>query len=323
MKKILIAFASAIIILPTMVLAAPFDDLLFQTQFPIQLVNGVRFTIDPATRIESATLGDTGIDFTVNNGSLIILSSPDKSTFTVANSLCGAPAITCGFTQSTLEIHCIEGVLNNTLKVTPGPANSCAAPGTSSGSGGGVQSGSQSQSVNGPVNQPVNVTAPTSSAPLSTSTVREQQPALPAVENNATGNTVGKPGAIKPRVSVTPSCGVVNTIFQENGTGFTPNGSVTLYFRGPNGKQLWPVQEIADDTGFYMHNYQRPAKARVGTYTYWAVDNTTKKITSKVNFLFPKNGQCPKAKVKQVKSVGKVKVNPVKPAKKSIKTPKK
>jgi hypothetical protein len=89
---------------------------------------------------------------------------------------------------------------------------------------------------------------------------------------------------LAPTVSVSPSSGPRGTTFNEPGTGFTPGGSVALHFRQPNGVEAGTVSKTADASGNYSHSYTSNATTMTGTWTYWAVDNTTA-ISSNV-FMF-------------------------------------
>ncbi|MBW2570734.1 MAG: hypothetical protein JRE47_15585, partial [Deltaproteobacteria bacterium] len=86
---------------------------------------------------------------------------------------------------------------------------------------------------------------------------------------------------INPQVSVSPSFGPQGTTFQQPGTGFTPNGSVTLHFNGPDGSST--LAKTADSNGAYTSSWLCDA-CPAGTYTYYAVDNTTGQQSNTVTF---------------------------------------
>ena len=78
-----------------------------------------------------------------------------------------------------------------------------------------------------------------------------------------------------PHVSVTPSSGPQGTTFSEPGTGFTPNGGVTLHFKNPSGIEQTTVSKTADASGGYSHTWGSTSANPAGTWQYWAVDNTS------------------------------------------------
>lgn len=87
--------------------------------------------------------------------------------------------------------------------------------------------------------------------------------------------------ALNPQVSVTPSSAPQGTTFKQPGTGFTPNGSVTLHFNGPDGSST--LAKTADNNGAYTSSWLCDA-CPAGTYTYYAVDNTTDQQSNTVSF---------------------------------------
>ena len=88
---------------------------------------------------------------------------------------------------------------------------------------------------------------------------------------------------LNPRVSVYPSAGRRGTLFQQDGSGFAPNGNVTLVFQYPDGN-LAQVPKITDGQGSYRHAYQSHGETPVGTYFYWGVDDTTGIQSARVTF---------------------------------------
>jgi RHS repeat-associated protein len=106
-----------------------------------------------------------------------------------------------------------------------------------------------------------------------------------AVDNatGATSNTVTfTVYNVNPQVSVSPTSGPQGTTFSEPGTGFTPNGTATLYFSGPDGPSTYPNKTILAN-GTYQHSWTCNA-CPVGTYTYYAVDNATGATSNTVTF---------------------------------------
>jgi len=80
--------------------------------------------------------------------------------------------------------------------------------------------------------------------------------------------------AVDPQVSVSPSTGPQGTIFQEPGTGFTPNSTATLHFKHPDGTEADTVVKNTESTGSFTNSWTCDL-CPVGTYQYWAIDNTT------------------------------------------------
>lgn len=92
--------------------------------------------------------------------------------------------------------------------------------------------------------------------------------------------------SISPKVSISPSYGALGTTFQQNGTGFSPNSSVTLYFKDPNGNILPTTSKTTDAVGSYTHSYTSKTTDAVGRYEYYAVDNKTGKKSNSVYYDF-------------------------------------
>lgn len=142
LKKILPMFIFAAFLLALPASATPFNDVTTPSGSLLELSNGLRYSVEAATRVESIIVYDTRIDFGVSRGSIIYLTSPDKSNFTVSNSGCKAPVITCGRTESLIVIECLNSNLDqHTLTITPGGSNTCVES-TGSESGGAVSAGS-------------------------------------------------------------------------------------------------------------------------------------------------------------------------------------
>jgi hypothetical protein len=88
---------------------------------------------------------------------------------------------------------------------------------------------------------------------------------------------------VNSQVSVSPSSGYRNTTFSEPGEGFTPYGRVNLRFRLPDNSEQ-TAAETADSQGRYAHSWTASSSALIGTYFYWAIDETTGKQSPTVNF---------------------------------------
>ena len=87
---------------------------------------------------------------------------------------------------------------------------------------------------------------------------------------------------INPTVSVSPTSGPRGTIFNEPGSGFTPNSTATLYFSGPDGPSTVTDKPTLSD-GSYSHSWTCD-NCPVGTYSYYAVDDATGTQSNTVNF---------------------------------------
>jgi RHS repeat-associated protein len=88
--------------------------------------------------------------------------------------------------------------------------------------------------------------------------------------------------SINPQVSVSPTSGPQGTTFQEPGTGFTPNSSVTLHFIRPGLGETTLVKPT-ESNGAYTNSWLCDA-CPVGQYQYWAVDNSTGRSSNTVTF---------------------------------------
>jgi hypothetical protein len=89
---------------------------------------------------------------------------------------------------------------------------------------------------------------------------------------------------VNPQVSVSPTSGQQGTTFSEPGTGFTPNGGVTLHFKQPNGVEAATVPKTADAGGAYSQSYASTTATSTGSWEYWAVDNSTALASNHVTF---------------------------------------
>lgn len=87
---------------------------------------------------------------------------------------------------------------------------------------------------------------------------------------------------IDPQVSVSPLSGPQGTTFQQPGDGFTPNSTATMHFIRP---ELGETTESVntDGNGAYSNSWLCDA-CPIGTYQYWAVDDTTGTASNTVNF---------------------------------------
>jgi alpha-tubulin suppressor-like RCC1 family protein len=88
---------------------------------------------------------------------------------------------------------------------------------------------------------------------------------------------------VNPAVSVTPSGGARGTVFSQPGSGFTPNGAVTLHFRKPDLTQAM-ASTSADASGRYAWSYASSLADLPGTYSYWAVDEASGATSNTASF---------------------------------------
>ena len=84
-----------------------------------------------------------------------------------------------------------------------------------------------------------------------------------------------------PQVAVSPTTGTNGTTFQETGSGFTPNGTATLYFTGPDGSSS--IQKTVASNGTYTNSWTCNL-CPSGSYSYYAVDNSSGKTSNTVSF---------------------------------------
>ena len=92
---------------------------------------------------------------------------------------------------------------------------------------------------------------------------------------------------INPQVSVSPASGPQGTVFNQPGSGFTPNGSVTLHFDGPDGQSTAP--ETANVNGTYQHTWTCNA-CPTGQYSYQAYDVGSGQYSNIVTFTVTEPG---------------------------------
>ncbi|MEO5333014.1 MAG: SUMF1/EgtB/PvdO family nonheme iron enzyme, partial [Magnetococcus sp. YQC-5] len=72
--------------------------------------------------------------------------------------------------------------------------------------------------------------------------------------------------------------------FSEPGSGFTKNGTATLYFKYPDGKENTLKVNILSD-GTYSNIWPSSTSSAIGTYQYWAVDDVTGIKSNTVSFV--------------------------------------
>ena len=76
-------------------------------------------------------------------------------------------------------------------------------------------------------------------------------------------------------IAQTPMSGPPGTTFVEWGTGFTPNSTATLHFKKPDGTEYPTRQVELDSIGHFEITYPAPWDKPPGTYTWWAIDDTS------------------------------------------------
>jgi len=100
-------------------------------------------------------------------------------------------------------------------------------------------------------------------------------------------------GNIKPTISQAPLAGLAGTTFVQWGTGFTPNGTATLHFKKPDNSEYPPATVQLDNGGHLDTTYRTPMNTPAGSYTWWAVDNTSNKQSNTVKYsITPTTNSC-------------------------------
>jgi uncharacterized repeat protein (TIGR01451 family) len=88
-----------------------------------------------------------------------------------------------------------------------------------------------------------------------------------------------------PAIAQTPMSGPPGTMFVQWGTGFTPNGTATLHFKKPDGTE-YPTQTIPlDNIGHFEIPYTTPVDKPLGTYMWWAIDDTNGNKSNEVSYV--------------------------------------
>ncbi len=78
-----------------------------------------------------------------------------------------------------------------------------------------------------------------------------------------------------PTIAQSPMQATPGTTFTQWGTGFTPNGRATLHFQKSDGSE-YPTQTVSvNSKGSFEISYKSSLDKAPGTYTWWAVDNST------------------------------------------------
>ncbi|SHI61951.1 Por secretion system C-terminal sorting domain-containing protein [Tangfeifania diversioriginum] len=87
--------------------------------------------------------------------------------------------------------------------------------------------------------------------------------------------------SINPQVAVSPTSGSDGTTFTQTGSGFTPGGTATLYFDGPDGATS--LTKSVNSSGEYTNTWTCDA-CPDGDYSYYAKDNSSNKTSNTVPF---------------------------------------
>jgi murein DD-endopeptidase MepM/ murein hydrolase activator NlpD len=88
-----------------------------------------------------------------------------------------------------------------------------------------------------------------------------------------------------PQVGVTPSAGPQGTVFDQPGSGFTPNNVAILHFRKPDNTEYPAINQTTDNNGNFQHSYNSSTATLFGYYYYYAIDQATGNTSSTASFL--------------------------------------
>ena len=99
-------------------------------------------------------------------------------------------------------------------------------------------------------------------------------------QDDGTGNF----SDLAPIIAQWPMEGTRGTTFEQWGTGFTPNSTVTLKFKNHLGDLLTPKQELTDAQGGFSVTYKSPSDKPIGTHTWWAVDDTSGRYSRTIGY---------------------------------------
>lgn len=96
-------------------------------------------------------------------------------------------------------------------------------------------------------------------------------------------------------ITITPTSGLLGTIFELRGTGFTPNSTAAWSGRSPDGLEFsWPYD--IDNTGDFELFYVSGMEEEPGNHTWWVVDGPTGISSNQVTYTIenPKITQTPR-----------------------------
>jgi hypothetical protein len=86
-------------------------------------------------------------------------------------------------------------------------------------------------------------------------------------------------------IAQTPMSGPPGTTFVEWGTDFTPNSTATLHFKKPDLTEYPTRQVDLDSIGHFEITYTAPWNKPPGTYTWWAINDTTGGKSNEVSYV--------------------------------------
>ena len=136
--------------------------------------NGLTYIISGGGNVQSFTVNNSSIDFTVLQNSSITLTSTNDSSFgATGNNVCTV-VTTCQQAQSTITISC-GAATTETVTVTPGAANTCIQANNNAGGGGG-----SSVAYSTPAPAPAPTPAPVAPAPAAPAQVAPAPAPTPA-----------------------------------------------------------------------------------------------------------------------------------------------
>jgi formylglycine-generating enzyme required for sulfatase activity len=84
--------------------------------------------------------------------------------------------------------------------------------------------------------------------------------------------------------------GVPGTDFIQWGYGFTPNGTVTIHVRHPDGSETLAETVTADPEGWFYTVYSAAMDKPSGTYRWWAVDETRGQKSGELSYTIAGGG---------------------------------
>ena len=90
--------------------------------------------------------------------------------------------------------------------------------------------------------------------------------------------------AVNPQVGMSPTTATIRTTLREWGTGFTPNSTVILHFKKPDGSEFPSIQQRVKPDGTFSFTYTVPPGYPTGTFDFWAVDVSTGKRSNVVAY---------------------------------------
>ncbi|MHB8103334.1 MAG: amidase domain-containing protein [Methanosarcina sp.] len=83
-------------------------------------------------------------------------------------------------------------------------------------------------------------------------------------------------------LTVSPSSGQQGTTFTFSGNGYTPNGAIEYHVKKPDNTEYPATTLTASSSGVLSYLYKSTTASMVGTYTIWAIDKTTGKVSTEV-----------------------------------------